>query len=72
MRFVTDGRRKHVWLPRLDCEQFYDLKQDPGETTDLAPEMLAKVRQLDTILTPRLEAMNAKFPRENPDFENRD
>ena len=35
MQFVTDGRRKFVWLPRLDLEQFFDLEQDPGETRNL-------------------------------------
>lgn len=35
MQFVTDGRRKFVWLPRLDQEQFYDLEIDPGERQDL-------------------------------------
>ena len=35
MQYVTDGRRKFVWLPRLDREQFFDLEQDPGECTDL-------------------------------------
>ena len=35
MQYVTDGRRKYIWLPRLDREQFFDLEQDPGECTDL-------------------------------------
>ena len=35
MQYVTDGRRKFVWLPRIDREQFFDLEQDPGECTDL-------------------------------------
>ena len=36
MQFVTDGRRKFVWLPRLGMEQFFDLEADPGEGRDLA------------------------------------
>jgi arylsulfatase A-like enzyme len=35
MQFVTDGRRKFIWLPRLDLEQFFDLEKDPGETRNL-------------------------------------
>jgi arylsulfatase A-like enzyme len=36
MQFVTDGRRKFVWLPRVGKEQFFDLEADPGECRDLA------------------------------------
>lgn len=35
MQYVTDGRRKSIWLPRTDTEQFFDLEQDPGECCDL-------------------------------------
>jgi arylsulfatase A-like enzyme len=35
MQYVTDGRRKLVWLPRLDHYQFFDLEQDRSETRDL-------------------------------------
>jgi arylsulfatase len=35
MQYVTDGRRKLVWLPRLDREQFFDLEVDSGERNDL-------------------------------------
>lgn len=35
MQYVTDGRRKYVWLPRLDMEQFFDLEADPGECVNL-------------------------------------
>jgi arylsulfatase A-like enzyme len=38
MQYVTDGRRKYVWLPRIDHEQFFDLDQDPGECHDLIDE----------------------------------
>lgn len=38
MQFVTDGRRKFIWLPRIGVEQFFDLEQDPGETRDLVPD----------------------------------
>ena len=35
MHYVTDGRRKLVWLPRLDCTQFFDLEEDRSEEQDL-------------------------------------
>jgi len=36
IQFVTDGRRKFIWLPRVGREQFFDLEQDPGECCDLS------------------------------------
>jgi len=38
MQFVTDGKRKFIWLPRIDREQFFDLEQDPGECVDLSSD----------------------------------
>ena len=38
MQYVTDGRKKFVWLPRIDREQFFDLERDPGECHDLIDE----------------------------------
>jgi arylsulfatase A-like enzyme len=35
MQFVTDGREKFIWLPRLGVEQFFDLREDPDECRDL-------------------------------------
>ncbi len=34
MHYVTDGRRKFIWLPRIGREQFFDLDADPRECTD--------------------------------------
>jgi arylsulfatase len=31
MQYVTDGKRKFVWLPRVDEMQFFNLEEDPGE-----------------------------------------
>lgn len=36
MQYLTDGRRKYIWLPRIGMEQLFDLEADPGETRDLA------------------------------------
>jgi arylsulfatase A-like enzyme len=38
MQFITDGRYKYVWLPRVDVEQLFDLENDPGETRDLVAD----------------------------------
>jgi arylsulfatase A-like enzyme len=35
MHFVTDGRRKFIWLPRINRTQFFDLEADPAELNDL-------------------------------------
>jgi len=35
MQYVTNGRRKFIWLPRINAEQFFDLESDPGECADL-------------------------------------
>jgi arylsulfatase A-like enzyme len=35
MQYVTDGRRKFIWLPRAGIEQFFDLQTDPGECANL-------------------------------------
>jgi arylsulfatase A-like enzyme len=35
MHFVTDGRRKFIWLPRINRTQFFDLETDPAELNDL-------------------------------------
>ena len=38
MQYVTDGKRKYIWLPRIDVEQFFDLEDDPGELKNLIAE----------------------------------
>ena len=35
MHYVTDGKRKFIWLPRIDDEQFFDLEKDPSELQNL-------------------------------------
>ena len=38
MQYVTDGKRKFIWLPRIGQEQFFDLEVDPGECCNLIEE----------------------------------
>ncbi|MCK5878324.1 MAG: arylsulfatase [Holophagae bacterium] len=35
MQYVTNGKRKFIWLPRLNIERFFDLQEDPGEEINL-------------------------------------
>ena len=36
MQYVTDGKRKYVWLPGQGVEQFFDLETDPREMVELS------------------------------------
>lgn len=36
MQYLTDGRRKYIWLPGRGEEQFFDLESDPKEMLNLA------------------------------------
>ncbi|MBD2843829.1 arylsulfatase [Paenibacillus sp. IB182496] len=62
-QYVTDGRMKYVWLPRLDEEQLFDLEADPGERRDVSGDpayagQLAQWRQrLVRELEPRANGM---------------
>jgi arylsulfatase len=38
MHYLTDGRCKYIWFPRLGTEQLFDLERDPYECTDLATD----------------------------------
>ncbi|OGV69222.1 MAG: hypothetical protein A3K19_23395 [Lentisphaerae bacterium RIFOXYB12_FULL_65_16] len=66
MQYVTDGRRKLVWLPRLGREQFFDLEQDPGECRDLiaAPDRQREIETWRGYLTCELEARNCGWVRD--------
>ncbi len=35
MQYVTNGKRKFIWLPCIGIEQFFDLEADPGECHNL-------------------------------------
>jgi len=39
MQYVTDGKRKLIWLPRIDQQQFFDLEADPGECHNLIDDL---------------------------------
>jgi arylsulfatase A-like enzyme len=66
MQYVTDGRRKLVWLPRVGLEQFFDLEQDPGECRDLAadPARRDEVAGWRAYLVAELEARGCGWVRD--------
>lgn len=49
--------------------ELYNLADDLRETADLAAKMPDRVRQLDAQLIAHLEAVGAKLPRENPEYQ---
>ncbi len=38
MQYLTDGKYKYIWFPRLGTEQFFDLTVDPYELNDLSQD----------------------------------
>ncbi len=66
MQFVTDGRRKFVWLPRTGSEQFFDLEQDPGECDELSavPARRDDVARWRAYLVAELEARHCGWVRD--------
>ena len=58
MQYVTDGKRKFIWLPRADEEQFFDLEADPAECRNLVHDQQrqAEVDQWRGYLIRELEA----------------
>jgi len=77
---LTDGDWKYIWYPEDEREHFFDLQEDPDETTNLAadPEYDDVRDQLRRTLIDRLEARDSRFvddgdlvrvtvPEESPD-----
>ncbi len=60
MQYVTDGKRKFVWLPRIGVRQFFDLEEDPGELSDLIddPDRSDEVAKWESYLATELEKRN--------------
>jgi len=43
MQYVTNGKRKFIWLPRIGVEQFFNLEQDPSELINLIDDKVYQV-----------------------------
>ena len=58
MQYVTDGKRKLIWLPRIDELQFFNLEEDPGECHNRIddPEYQAEVANWKGYLIEELAA----------------
>jgi arylsulfatase A-like enzyme len=52
--------------------ELFNLKNDPGETTDIAKDNPEKVAELKRLLDQQLAETHAKFPEPNPDYAPRD
>lgn len=70
MQFVTDGRQKFVWLPRLAQEQFFDLSSDPGECRNLIndPAWQAKIELWRNRLIEELNLRNCGWVKDGKLF----
>ncbi len=66
MHYVTDGKRKYIWLPLIDTEQFFDLEEDPGELNDLSdqPERADEFRLWRGRLIQELEARECGWTKD--------
>jgi arylsulfatase len=67
MQYVTDGRRKFIWLPRLDIEQFFNLENDPGECNNLIedPSRQEEITRWRGYLTAELDKRNCGWVKDN-------
>ncbi|GAA1050538.1 arylsulfatase [Arthrobacter russicus] len=63
LQWLTDGRRKFVWLSGSGREQFFDLEQDPQELSNLAadPDRAEEVGQWRDRLIEALEGREEEF-----------
>jgi arylsulfatase A-like enzyme len=52
MQYLTDGKKKYIWLPGPGVERFFDLEKDPCEMQDLSGrgEHSGEVRRFREIL----------------------
>jgi arylsulfatase len=66
MQYVTDGRRKFIWLPRINVEQFFDLENDPGECHNKidAPDRQGEIAAWRRHLTDELARRDCGWTRD--------
>lgn len=61
MQYLTDGRWKYIWFPRLGTEQLFDMVSDPLECTDLSgsPQFSGELSHWRHALVQELAPRNA-------------
>jgi len=70
MQFVTDGRKKFIWFPRVRSEQFFDLESDPGECHNLIddPGRQKEIETWRNYLVSELEARDCGWTKNGRPF----
>lgn len=64
------GDWKFVTHYESRTSELFNLKNDPGEKTDISRDNLAKTVEMKSILMKKLSETNAKFPEPNPYYNN--
>ncbi|MCA8973790.1 MAG: sulfatase [Planctomycetes bacterium] len=59
---VRDGDHKLIWFYREQRAELYDVRRDPGETTDLAPSQPELTARLRALLRQLLSERDAQLP----------
>ncbi len=68
--WVRSGDYKLLrWFGNPNTFELYNLREDIGETNDLAAMLPGKVRQLDALIDGFLQQTGATYPRPNPAFD---
>ncbi len=68
--WVRSGDYKLLrWFGNPSTHELYNLREDIGETSDLAATLPDKVRQLDALVDEFLRQTGATYPRPNPAFD---
>ena len=70
MQFVTDGKRKLIWFPRMGSEQFFDLEADPGEVYNLIedPARQDEIRHWRGFLVQELEERDCGWVKDGKPY----
>ena len=66
MQYVTDGKRKLIWLPRIDQMQFFNLEEDSGECHNLIddPDYWAEIAEWRGYLIEELAARDCGWVKD--------
>ena len=68
--WVRSGDFKLIrWFGNPNTYELYNLREDIGETNDLADVRPDKLKQLDALIDRFLDETGAKYPRPNPAFK---